>query len=101
MFSRGNTKFYIEEVSLLKDGRLVIPHNWIIRKGKLSSDCSVVTPNDVTLGLYYSYTGNLININADRWMDNQQIHFEYLCRYIRAKLFRCARTHWRTHKMGR
>lgn len=43
MFSRGLRQFYIEEVSQLTDGRLVVPHNWIVRHGDLTADCSLVS----------------------------------------------------------
>jgi hypothetical protein len=43
MYSRGQKQFWIEEVAQLVDGRYVIPHTWIVRNGKLTSDVSFVT----------------------------------------------------------
>lgn len=42
MFSRGLRQFFIEEVAQLIDDSYVIPHNWIVRAGKLCADCSDV-----------------------------------------------------------
>jgi hypothetical protein len=43
MYSRGNKRFWIEEIAQLLDGRFVIPHTWIVRNGELTADVSFVT----------------------------------------------------------
>ncbi|KAF8994931.1 hypothetical protein BDZ89DRAFT_1096970 [Hymenopellis radicata] len=48
MFAKGYQHFYIEELAELQDGSFVIPHNWIVRKGVLHSDCSEVTGWQIT-----------------------------------------------------
>ncbi|KDR74877.1 hypothetical protein GALMADRAFT_99137 [Galerina marginata CBS 339.88] len=47
MFSQGHRQFFIDEVAQLQDGQYVIPRNWVMRKGKLTSDCHIVTVNPV------------------------------------------------------
>ncbi|KAJ7192259.1 hypothetical protein GGX14DRAFT_537765 [Mycena pura] len=42
MHSRGNKRFWIEEIAQLFDGRFVIPHTWIVRNGELTADVSFV-----------------------------------------------------------
>ncbi|KAH6905394.1 hypothetical protein BKA70DRAFT_1387014 [Coprinopsis sp. MPI-PUGE-AT-0042] len=42
MYSNGRCQFYIDELAGLADGRLVIPKNWIVRRGELTADCDVV-----------------------------------------------------------
>ncbi|TRM55830.1 hypothetical protein BD626DRAFT_622186, partial [Schizophyllum amplum] len=42
MYARGHKRFFIEELCELDDGRYVVPHSWIIRKGELTADCSDV-----------------------------------------------------------
>ncbi|KAJ7866209.1 hypothetical protein B0H14DRAFT_2573484 [Mycena olivaceomarginata] len=43
MYSRGQKRFWIEEVAQLVNGRFVIPRTWIIRNGELTTDVSFVT----------------------------------------------------------
>ncbi|KAJ7888627.1 hypothetical protein B0H14DRAFT_3081939 [Mycena olivaceomarginata] len=40
MYSRGQKRFWIEEVAQLVNGRFVIPRTWIIRNGELTTDVS-------------------------------------------------------------
>ncbi|KAF7364229.1 hypothetical protein MSAN_01082500 [Mycena sanguinolenta] len=43
MYSRGNKRWWIEEVGQLHDGRYVLPHTWIVRNRVLTTDVSIVT----------------------------------------------------------
>ncbi len=43
MFSRGHRQFYINEVVQLRDGRFVLPRNFIKYQGELCSDCTLVS----------------------------------------------------------
>lgn len=43
MYSRGLHQFFIEELAQLASGGYVIPHDWVIRGGKLTAQCSAVT----------------------------------------------------------
>ncbi|KAF6765746.1 hypothetical protein DFP72DRAFT_798276 [Ephemerocybe angulata] len=44
MFAKSDRqKFYIGEVAQLRDGRLAIPQNWMMRDAKLCADCQIVT----------------------------------------------------------
>lgn len=47
MYSTGMRQFFIDEVSRLRDDRLVIARDWIIRKGQLTACCSVVSLTSV------------------------------------------------------
>ncbi|KAK0473795.1 hypothetical protein IW261DRAFT_1342278, partial [Armillaria novae-zelandiae] len=47
MFSHGHRQFYINEVTQLHDGRMVLPRNLIKYKNELCSDCSVVSISPV------------------------------------------------------
>jgi hypothetical protein len=42
MYSRGLRQFFIEEVAQQSSGEYVIPHDWVIRNGELTSRCSTV-----------------------------------------------------------
>ncbi|KAK7028584.1 hypothetical protein R3P38DRAFT_2776286 [Favolaschia claudopus] len=44
MFSKGHKCFWIEEVAQLRDGTFVIPHTWITRHDRLTSDVHIVAP---------------------------------------------------------
>ncbi|KAF8997349.1 hypothetical protein BDZ89DRAFT_778528 [Hymenopellis radicata] len=43
MYSTGLRQFFINEVSQLSDDRLVIAQDWVIRKGKLTAACRIVS----------------------------------------------------------
>jgi hypothetical protein len=47
----GSNQFYVDELSLLHDGRFVIPIRWILVDGTLISECWVLIPGAVP-GLY-------------------------------------------------
>jgi len=47
MYARGMKHFYINEISSLDDGQLVIPVAWIIRGGELCADCHLVIAEPV------------------------------------------------------
>jgi hypothetical protein len=47
MYARGLRQFYIDELCELRDGRYMIPHDWVIRKKKLTACCSLVEVSDV------------------------------------------------------
>jgi hypothetical protein len=42
MYSSNGKQFYIEEVAVLKDGKIVIPVSWIKRDGQLCADVHLV-----------------------------------------------------------
>jgi len=47
MYSRGLWQFFIEEVAQVSSGEYVIPHDWVIRNGELTSRCSMVSVTSV------------------------------------------------------
>ncbi|KAK0463305.1 hypothetical protein IW261DRAFT_1554190 [Armillaria novae-zelandiae] len=83
MFSRGHHQFYINEVTQLHDGRMVLPWNLIKYKNELCSDCSVVSisPNGwsilsgpleriTTSSFQYNYEDIVARVGNDiSWID--------------------------------
>ncbi|KAK6975043.1 hypothetical protein R3P38DRAFT_2582879 [Favolaschia claudopus] len=59
MFSKGHKRFWIEEVAQLRDGTFVIPHTWITRHNRLTSDVHVVAPRPD--GLWHIMGCKMIN----------------------------------------
>jgi hypothetical protein len=53
MYVQGLRHFYIDEVSRLNDGQLVIPLTWIKRGGQLCADSLLVTITEVCFLLRY------------------------------------------------
>ena len=42
-FQRNNKRFYVDELALLYDGRMVIPLIWVLVKGEVHVYCRMVT----------------------------------------------------------
>jgi len=47
MYASGLKHFYIEEVSRLDNGQLVMPVAWIRRNGELCADCCLISVEEV------------------------------------------------------
>ncbi|KAJ7867198.1 hypothetical protein B0H14DRAFT_3084134 [Mycena olivaceomarginata] len=54
MYSRGQQRFWIEEVAQLVDGRYVIPRTWIIQNGELTTDDAEDTIRATDLALDFN-----------------------------------------------
>ena len=73
MYSRGLRQFFIDEVAQLSSGEYVIPHDWVIRNGELTSRCSTVSVTPVSNIFQRSEGWNLIDKNTQHgW----KIHME-------------------------
>jgi hypothetical protein len=46
MYNAGVRHFYVNELSRLRDGKLVIPIRWVVFRGKVCADAFVVTSNE-------------------------------------------------------
>ncbi|THU93261.1 hypothetical protein K435DRAFT_861654 [Dendrothele bispora CBS 962.96] len=67
MYSNNGKQFYVNEVAMLHDNRLVIPLLWLKRDGILHADCNVV---EVTSGGTWIRQSTVQSIRADEFEIN-------------------------------
>lgn len=70
MYARGLKQFYIDEISKLFDGRLVMPRTWIKRNGELHADCDLISTSAVSIIINSPHVlkfGSLILIQPNAW----------------------------------
>ncbi|KAL1939056.1 hypothetical protein VTO73DRAFT_10316 [Trametes versicolor] len=52
MFDAGDKHYYVDELTQLQDGRLIIPSRWVIYRGVLYAEAHMVTISDSGLAVY-------------------------------------------------
>ncbi|KAF7349524.1 hypothetical protein MSAN_01742800 [Mycena sanguinolenta] len=62
MFAKGYKRFWIEEVAQTREGKFVIPHTWIKRRGVLTTDAQIVTRTEDG---QWNLTAEELTIDAD------------------------------------
>ena len=70
MDSRGLRQFFIEEVAQLSLGEYVIPHDWVIRNGELTSRCSTVSVTPVSNSFQSFWKLKFNQYKHAAWLEN-------------------------------